>query len=157
MEQLTLTHEEFESLLRLVLFKEDKLENYLESLKKKKSLENNDEYLIFYIKRFADRQKCDLEDAKKWIKELEEINLASAFSVLLREVAIYLDLQYEDHIQNCEEVYSISLVDGRIYKIYAPQIKNYKNFAAFRTLEDAKKACKIMKPYLKRMFGKSAK
>lgn len=157
MKQLNLTYEEFENLLKFVLCDNPNLENYLESLEKKRSVEINDDYLIFYIKRFADRQKCDLEDAKKWIKELEEINLSSAFSILLREVAIYLDLQYENHIQNCEEVYSISLVDGRIYKIYAPQIKNYKNFAAFRTLEDAKKACKIMKPYLKRMFGKSAK
>lgn len=153
-EKLISDDEEFMKLLTIVFYGPEKLASYLDS---KKEVENNDEYLLFYIQRFADKQECSLDEAKKWLKELEKINLASAFSIILKEIAVYLDLQYEDHIKNCKEVYSISLIDGRIYKLYAPQIKNYKNFAAFRTIDDAKKACKIMKPYLKRMFGKSAK
>ena len=55
MKQLNLTYEEFENLLKFVLCDNPNLENYLESLEKKRSVEINDDYLIFYIKRFADR------------------------------------------------------------------------------------------------------
>ena len=50
------------------------------------------------------------------------------------------------------------MLDGRITKANKAYIKNYRNFAAFRTIEDAKIACRIVKPILKEMFkSKSGK
>lgn len=77
---------------------------------------------------------------------------AAAFAIVLREIAIELDKKYEDHISNSPEIYSISLVDGRITKLYKSRIRSYKNFAAFRTIDDAKFACKVLREVLKDMF-----
>ena len=72
--------------------------------------------------------------------------------MVLREIAIELDKKYEDHIENSPEIYVISMLDGKIAKANKAHIKNYRNFAAFRTIEDAKIACRIVKPILKEMF-----
>lgn len=77
---------------------------------------------------------------------------AAAFAMVLREIAIELDKKYEDHISNSPEIYSISLTDGRITKLYKSSIRSYKNFAAFRTIDDAKFACKVLREVLKDMF-----
>jgi hypothetical protein len=45
-------------------------------------------------------------------------------------------------------------LDGRIYKVNKAHIKNYRNFAAFRSIEDAKTACKILREILKSMYAK---
>ena len=63
-----------------------------------------------------------------------------------------MDKKYEDHIENSPEIYVISLLDGRITKANKAHIKNYRNFAAFRTIGDAKIACNIVKELLKELF-----
>ena len=88
-----------------------------------------------------------------WISDLVMYYPAAAFSILLREIAVLYDKKYEDHIENSEEIYSISVTDGRIHKLCKNNIKNYRNFAAFRTIEDAKGACKILRTLLKGMFS----
>ena len=44
------------------------------------------------------------------------------------------------------------MFDGRITKANKAHIKNYRNFAAFRTVEDAKTACSIVRDILKELF-----
>lgn len=108
--------------------------------------------LIYYIDKASD---------KLWGKEValylyNKMYLQSpavALSLILREVAIEIDKKYKDHIQNSPEIYSISTTNGTICKVNKAHVKNYRNFAAFRTIEDAKLACKIVKPLLKRMFS----
>ena len=87
-----------------------------------------------------------------YLNSVDSILPAAAFSMVLREIAIELDKKYEDHIENSPEIYVISMLDGRITKANKAHIKNYRNFAAFRTIEDAKIACRIVKPILKEMF-----
>ena len=70
----------------------------------------------------------------------------------MREIAIELDLKYKDHIQDSPKIYVVSLLDGRITEANKAHIKNYKNFAAFRSIEDAKIACRITRDILKEMF-----
>ena len=83
---------------------------------------------------------------------MDSILPAAAFSMVLREIAVELDKKYEDHIENSPEIYVISMLDGRITKANKAHIKNYRNFSAFRTIEDARIACRIVKPILKEMF-----
>ena len=45
------------------------------------------------------------------------------------------------------------MFDGRITKANKAHIKNYRNFAAFRSVEDARIACRFLKGSLKEMFG----
>ena len=87
-----------------------------------------------------------------YLNSVDSILPAASLSMVLREIAIELDKKYEDHIENSPEIYVISLLDGRITKANKAHIRNYRNFAAFRTIEDAKIACKIVKPILKEMF-----
>ena len=106
----------------------------------------------FYIKKIAARLGWKSEKVYNYLNSVDSILPAAAFSIVLREIATELDKKYKDHIENSPEIYVISLLDGRITKANKAHIKNYRNFAAFRTIEDAKIACKIVKPVLKEMF-----
>lgn len=106
----------------------------------------------YYITSLAKKAGWKPEKMAGYFQNLWNINPAAAFSTLLREVAIELDKKYEDHINNCEELFIISSMDGRIHKVPRAYIKNFRNFAAFRTEEDAKIACRILRNDLKEMF-----
>lgn len=111
----------------------------------------------YYIVNLAKKVGWRPEKMVGYLLSLWNINPCVAFSVLLREVAIELDKRYEDHINNCEEVFIISSMDGRIHKVHKAHIKNFRNFAAFRTEEDAKIACRILREDLKEMFKSGRK
>ena len=106
----------------------------------------------FYIERIAAKLGWKSEKVYNYLNNVDSILPSAALSMVLREIAVELDKKYEDHIENSPEIYVISLLDGRITKANKAHIKNYRNFAAFRTIEDAKIACKIVKPVLKEMF-----
>lgn len=106
----------------------------------------------YYIVNLAKKAGWKPVKMAGYLQSLWNINPCAAFSVLLREVAIELDKRYEDHINNCEEVFIISSMDGRIHRVHRAHIKNFRNFAAFRTEEDAKIACRILRDDLKEMF-----
>ena len=76
----------------------------------------------------------------------------------MRELAIIMDEKYPDHINKSKEIWSISTLSGEIVRIKSlNKIKNFRNFAAFRTLEDALKAKKIMKRALEDLFNRNGK
>lgn len=77
---------------------------------------------------------------------------SAAYSMILKEIAIALDKKYPDHISDSPEIYTISLLNGKICKVPKASIKSCNNFAAFRTVEDAKFACKVTKDFLKELF-----
>lgn len=106
----------------------------------------------FYIRKIAERMGWHNNKIGNYLDTLSLISLPSVFSVLLREIAVELDKKYENHIQDSPEIYVVSMFDGKITKANKALIKNYKNFAAFRSIEDAKIACKILKPILRDMF-----
>ena len=110
----------------------------------------------FYIEKIALRLGWEPKKVYNYLNNVDAIYPAAAFSIVLREIATELDKKYEDHIENSPEIYVISLLDGRITKANKAHIRNYRNFAAFRTIDDAKVACKIVKPIMKEIFkGKS--
>ena len=90
----------------------------------------------------------------KYIQDLDHIYPTVLFSILLREIAIELDKKYDDHIENSPEVFVVSTLDGRISRANKAHIRNYKNFAAFRSVADAKFACRILRSYLREMYAK---
>ena len=113
--------------------------------------------LIYYVYSLAQKKGWKFEKMANFLSNLSEINFGAAFSVILKEIAIELDKQYDDHIENSEEIYCVSLTNGHIVKIDKKFIKNYRNFAAFRTIDDAKLACKITRSLLKDMFKSGRK
>ena len=102
----------------------------------------------------AKKHKWDKKDVISFLNTMETLNVSSAFTILLKTIAVELDKKYEDHISNSPRIFCVSLTDGKICEINKAHIRNYKNFAAFRTVEDAKEACKILKPYFKTMYAK---
>lgn len=108
--------------------------------------------LDYYIQKIAEKLGWKMEKVYNYLNSVDSILPAAAFSMVLREVAIELDKKYEDHIEKSPEIYVISMLDGRITKANKAYIKNYRNFAAFRTIEDAKIACRITRDILKEMF-----
>ena len=108
--------------------------------------------LEYYVQKIADKMGWHIDKTYNYLNNVDAILPAAAFSMVLREVAIELDKKYEDHIENSPEIYVISMTDGRITKANKAHIKNYRNFAAFRSIEDAKIACRIVRDILKEIF-----
>ena len=108
--------------------------------------------LTYYMQKIADKLGWKIEKVYNYLNSVDTILPVAAFSMVLREVAIELDKKYEDHIEKSPEIYVISMLDGRITKANKAHIKNYRNFAAFRSVSDAKIACSIVKDILKEMF-----
>lgn len=108
--------------------------------------------LEYYIGKIANRLGWKIEKVYNYLNSIDSIMPAAAFSMILREIAIELDKKYKDHIDDSPEIYVISLLDGRITKANKAHIKNYRNFAAFRNIEDAKIACSITRDILKELF-----
>lgn len=93
---------------------------------------------------------------EKLLNILTTLHLANpwaATQMVLREIAIELDKKYDDHINKSEKIYAISPQDGRIHEINKKTVKNYKAFPAFRSVEDAKIACGLIREHLKSIFN----
>lgn len=108
--------------------------------------------LHYYVEKLAKKLNWKVEKMYNYLNTIDSVYPAAAFSMILREVAIELDKKYEDHIEKSPEIYVISMFDGKITKANKAHIKNYRNFAAFRSIEDAKTACSIVREILKELF-----
>lgn len=108
--------------------------------------------LDYYIEKLAKRLGWKVEKMYNYLNTIDSVYPVAAFSMILREVAIELDKKYEDLIEKSPKIYVISLLDGRITEVNKAHIKNYRNFAAFRSVEDAKTACSIVREILKELF-----
>lgn len=119
----------------------------------KEAVENSVPMSIdYYASSLAKKKGWKPEKMANYLGDLWDINPAAVFSTILREIAIELDKKYKNHINDCEELFIISTMDGRIHNVPRAHIKNFRNFAAFRTVEDAKIACRILRNDLKEMF-----
>lgn len=106
----------------------------------------------FYIDRIAVRKHWDYKKVYSYIQNLFKFSNMAALNILLREIAVYLDSKYSDSINKSEEIYIISSISGKISKVNKKYIKNYRNFAAFRTHDDAMFAYNVLKDMIRYMF-----
>ena len=104
------------------------------------------------IQRIADRTGWKPQKVEGYLNAIDAMMPMAAFNIVLREVAIMLDQKYPDHINKSKRIFCISPLDGRIHEVCKAHIKNYRNFAAFRSVEDAKLACNFLRKPLKEMF-----
>ena len=105
------------------------------------------------VQHLANRIGWNKENLEKYFNNLYKISPAAVFEIVLKEVAILLDERYPDHISNSKEIWVINKVNGEIQKLKdLSKIKSFQHFAAFRSLEDAKIACRITRDILKEMF-----
>lgn len=107
------------------------------------------------VQHLADRIGWSRENLEKYFNNLHKISPAAVFEIVLKEVAILLDEKYPDHISNSKEIWVINKVNGEAQKLKdLSKIKSFRHFAAFRSLEDALVAKKVMAPALKDLYGK---
>ena len=105
------------------------------------------------IKNLAKKTNWKEEKLSYILATLHLANPWAATQMVLREIAIELDKKYDDHINKSEKIYVISPQDGRIHEINKKTVKNYKAFPAFRSIEDAKIACGLIREHLKSIFS----
>lgn len=76
------------------------------------------------------------------------------FSVILRALAVLIDRKYPDHINNADvdKYFTIDMTNGRVCEVPKGKIKNFRNFAAFRNIDDIKIATKILRPFIKELW-----
>ena len=106
-----------------------------------------------YIEGLASSLGWTYDKTLSYIDKLSDIYEPAAFSLLLKTVAKRLDKKYEGHISESKEIWVVSLVNGKVGKLPKETIKNYDNFAAFRTKEDAEFALKVLSPLVADMYG----
>lgn len=114
----------------------------------------------FYVKHLAERIGWKMSNLVKYLDNLYKIYPTAVFQILLREVAIVLDQKYPNHIERSKEIWIISLATGEIGKVPENKrhlIKNFRNFAAFRTLDDVMAAKHILKVPMKELFARPVK
>lgn len=105
------------------------------------------------VKSLAKKTNWKEEKLLNILATLHLANPWAATQMVLREIAIELDKKYDDHINKSEKIYVISPQDGRIHEINKKTVKNYKAFPAFRSIEDAKIACSLIREHLKSIFS----
>ena len=105
------------------------------------------------IKSLAKKTNWKEEKLLNILATLHLANPWAATQMVLREIAIELDKKYDDHINKSEKIYAISPQDGRIHEVNKKTVKNYKAFPAFRSIEDAKIACSLIREHLKSIFS----
>ena len=107
------------------------------------------------IQHLANRIGWNKKNLEKYLSNLYKISPAAAFEIVLKEVAILLDEKYPGPINNSNEIWVINKVNGEIQKLKdMSKIKSFQHFAAFRSLDDALIAKKIMAPVLQDLYGR---
>lgn len=109
--------------------------------------------IMDFVPVLATKLQLSIPEAQVLLQHLYDINPGACISLFAKEIAIFLDLRYPDHISELDEYFVLSLTDGCIHRCNTP-IKNHQCLALFRTLDDAKFACKVLKPMLKAIYGK---
>lgn len=107
----------------------------------------------YYIEKLSNKIGWKEKKTTNILDRIDKVYPIASFSLILREIALELDKKYDDHIKNSPNIFSISSIDGKIYRVNKARIRSYKNFAAFRTVDDAKIACRILSPILKDMYA----
>lgn len=105
-----------------------------------------------YLNKIAEKNGWSEAETLQFLNKLYEADKSASFDFLLNFIARFLDEQYPDHIRNSKTVYVID-IDGEIAEISTQGIKSFKGFAAFRTLEDIKTACRILRKFKRELFS----
>ena len=120
--------------------------------------ECNDELCIEDImNHLAERMKLEFDEVDTILNVVDKMYESAAFSILLKEAAIMLDSKYPDHISKSKEIYCINTFTGDVTEIPKENIPCYRNFAAFRSKEDANEAVKALLPLWAVMYGRKQK
>lgn len=106
----------------------------------------------YYIFNLAEKKGWEPKKMVRYIENLTKFSPAAAAMVLLREIAIDFDDKHDGHIEDSEEIWTISMLNGKVEQVDKSTVKNYRNFPAFRSKTEAKEAHAILSKRLRKMF-----
>lgn len=120
-------------------------------VKQKEAPAKNDLTVEDMIKEYARLNDMSPLTAKLFLLKFPDY---LGFQALLRSAAVILDKKYPDHINNAkvDKYYTIDMSNGRVCEVPKGRVKNFRHFAAFRSLEDIKKATKVLRPLIKSLW-----
>ena len=100
----------------------------------------------FYVAKLAKKMNLKFEVCEAMLGNIASYSPITVLSLLAKQISLELDQHYEGHIRNAEHVFVLSTVNGTITEIpsEARADTNYRNFVAFRSLEDANLAYSIL-------------
>lgn len=107
---------------------------------------------LYYFNKLCSRFDWKPAKAASILDSFYALNPSIVFSMLLKEIAIDFDRKYKGHISESKEIWSVNSLNGEVFMANKNSIKNYRNFAAFRSKEEAEKACTILQVLLADMF-----
>lgn len=113
--------------------------------------------VMFYVNLLAQNKGWTLGKTVEFLNGVSSVHPNATFDILQMVIAKYLDEQYPDHIKNSPRIFGISASDGKVVEVYKEDIANFRNFAAFRSPEDAGIACRILRDFKRNLFKKSGK
>lgn len=105
------------------------------------------------IGRMSKRYGWDEKRLTRILNTIDAVHPSASVQMVLKEIALMLDEKYPGYIGKSEEMYVISMGDGNIYPINKDNIKNFRNIAVFRTVEDAELAKNILGDKLTHLFN----
>lgn len=106
----------------------------------------------YYIERLAKRLGRSTDDTVELLKNLISYSPISVFSLLLKQVALELDKNYDGHIADADNLYCIDAATGFV-RPYKKDIRFCpNNITLFRNEKDAYFAIKVLKYYYDRCF-----
>lgn len=112
-------------------------------------------YLDYVLDYVANRIGASRVEAVKYLYSLEKINPLAVLTVYLKRISYRLNKKYNNTpIRELPKIYIISVYDGKVKAICPKDIKNLKNFAWFRSKEDAEFARQCVINLIEKMFGK---
>ena len=112
-------------------------------------------YLDYVLDYVANKIGASRVEAVKYLYSLEKINPLAVLTVYLKRISYRLNKKYSNTpIRELPKIYIISVYDGKVKAICPKDIKNLKNFAWFRSKEDAEFARQCVINLIEKMFGK---
>lgn len=112
-------------------------------------------YLDYVLDYVANRIGASRVEAVEYLYSLEKINPLAVLTVYLKRISYRLNKKYNNTpIRELPKIYIISVYDGKVKAICPKDIKNLKNFAWFRSKEDAEFARQCVINLIEKMFGK---
>lgn len=106
----------------------------------------------YYVLKLAKKLKISPDDMTTILNILCSYTPVTAFSMLLKQIALEMDTKYGGHIKDSKELFAVDLASGNVVSV--PQLRgtDCKNISLFRTPEDAAKAIKILWCIYKPMY-----
>lgn len=110
----------------------------------------------YYVAKLARKMNLKFEVCEAMLGNLASYSPITVLSLLAKQISLELDQHYDGHIRDAEHIFVLSTVDGTITEIPAKARveTNYRNFAAFRSLEDANLAYSILSNLYNEAFRK---